>query len=157
MEYRNLRNAWLVAGAVVCSLLVGLWLRTYEYSDTASKTTSDGVYLSIGMGYGTVVIIRSTNPSFLTSETGWVLKHRKLDGKSAMKLPWLPSREGDGQTTVTMIPFWTLVFCMSVCTSIFVMTWKRRRAFRFSLRALLIAAALVTVCLGSLVMMMRGD
>ena len=87
MHHRKLRIAFSAVCGILCLLLMVLWIRSYLYWDLVSKTTTEGEYLSFVTGYGTLSVIKSTEPTFLTHSAGWDIEHKVLDGEPAMEFP----------------------------------------------------------------------
>jgi hypothetical protein len=146
MRFRNLRIAWSVLWSVLCVLLIALWIRSHTYGDRAEKTTNGGMNISVGTAYGTLVVIRSTDPSFFTDPTDWEIEHRVLNGEKAMEPPWLPFYTANNVQSILIIPLWVFAVVFSACGAA---PWVRHLRRQFSRHTLLIATQISTRCRSS--------
>jgi hypothetical protein len=149
MKYRKLRIAWSVAWGVVAVLLCVLWVRSYWWQDLLIRGTYniqigtnivivDADYGRIHIWHTRTGILTTLNTSDFITDGEW--KHR-VQTPNSKKLMW---RWSDADIVIR-VPTWLPVI---VLTMIGAIPWLR---FRFSLRTLLIATALVALGLGLVV------
>jgi hypothetical protein len=149
MNYRKLRIAWSLGWGVICLLLIALWVRSLSYSDFLYGSTTNGSgFVSIVSSYGSLSLIQSPNPPSLR-ELEWEVD--RIPILDPMTMAWRPAYYSDQRSAELLIPFWMIG---AVLIAMGVGPWFGRR---FSLRTLLIAATVVAVGLGLLVMMLRGS
>jgi hypothetical protein len=143
---RYLRIAFSIGCGILCLLLIALWVRSYRYVDIvfpatdyriAFKSQQGQIYIGVGND--------SWIPPFSYGRMGIDSSEVSLNGPS-----WTIVNKFPGDIRL-VIPHWFLV---SLSGFVAVMPWIVRR---FSLRTLLIAAAVVAVGLGLFVIMLRGS
>jgi hypothetical protein len=156
MKYRKLRIAWSVGCGVLCLLLILLWVRSYWWHDTKLWSST----VSIGSNAGTIYWYQTYIEIFLSPSGGPSPAFRTLPAGSqktrfvhfsqftpaALPPGWTPRHQ-----TEVHIATWLPI---AVAIHAAVLPWVR---WRFSLRTLLIAATVVAVGLGLIVMMLRGS
>jgi hypothetical protein len=150
MRYRKLRIAWSVAWGVVAILLIVLWVRSYWWGDVVHALDKNLIATSIGSNRGELYY----------SQIDWKLDvgagHSSSHGWHYQSLPpfaqdkrQLVSLIRTGVAFRLGIAHWVLILLTSTITAIPWLPW------RFSLRTLLIATALVAVLLGLIVWSVR--
>jgi hypothetical protein len=156
MKLRKLRIAWSVVCSVAIVLLVALWVRSYSQSyyawididDQHSACTSRTIMLSTK-----VAAIRIwSHPGFVWPHAyGWQFSIQPTNQQPATTeygFEWRTSpTEYAGQ-----IPFW---FLLLLATTFASFPWIRQQRWRFSLRTLLFATALLAAVLGLIVYAVR--
>jgi hypothetical protein len=157
MKFRNLRIAFSAACLIACVLLIGLWVRSYWWSDGVMGSISSTKTLVIGSGSGrfSVRVDDSTQPHRYSGR--WRFDHTSLAAveKSFKEL---------GTTVSFRFPIfgfsgddfffahWFVIIPVAVLGLISSRPWLR---WQFSLRTLLIATTLVAVVLGLIVWSVR--
>jgi hypothetical protein len=144
MKYRKLRIAWSLAWGVLAVLLCVLWVRGYSWYENICY---GGPKATIGIesAWGTVEFFRSSPTSGLWPPPGWSLTHEAWNGGGPdffdTAFYWL--REPGH--FIMRLPNWIAILFATILASA---SWLR---WRFSLRTLLAATALVAVGLGLIV------
>jgi hypothetical protein len=178
MTYRKLRIAWSVGCGILCLLLIVLWVRSYDTEDAVVGCTG-----RIAVGIESKMNRVAFMGCILTNDRGpWYSissdQIRREPPKFSWKAPvssgietmltamepewWKPSRHfenhlgfalvlGSAPWNMIVVPHWFLLLVVSSAAIWPWMGWSKR----FSLRTLLIAATIVAVGLGLLVMMLR--
>jgi hypothetical protein len=144
MRFRKLRIAWSVFWGLACVLLIVLWVRSYSLLTTKEVLVTRQFRYYLHSVDGTVAIQRSYRafssaefmPIFRKSDMSW------LTTNSGILIKRIP---GYG---IELVSFscWFLTLCT---ISIGGVPWFR---WRFSLRTMLIATALMAVVLGLIVL-----
>ena len=146
MKYRKLRIAWSMLWGVACLLLIALWVRSYRWRDTYSGPS------------------RSSGVTFFFSERGEV--QYLWDGRIAPDGPWefkalpvpkpyISLSKGLGylyfapDVASIVVPYWSTLLLTSSFAFVSWIPW------RFNLRTLLFAMALVALGLGLAVYALR--
>jgi hypothetical protein len=144
MKYRKLRIAWSVGWGILCVLLIMLWLRSYwQRWEQLSFVSYNGRGWYIASSPGAVTL---TTALYNPAEPGEWRMH------SAWEPGFLGFNKFTYRSSISLrVPFWFICVGLFACTAIPWLHW------RFSLRTLLIATTLAAVCLGLLVMMLRGS
>ena len=145
MRFRKRRIAWSVFWGLATVLLIVLWVRSYNRTETVSKTNKNLISTTFESGYGLAYFIRSYdsavvfgNPFEAAEESGW--KYSIVSGPPH-KLGW----KSDAKLLIVPVPYWWPVLLAAAFATA---PWLR---WRFSLRTLLIATTLVAVVLGLIV------
>jgi hypothetical protein len=145
MNSRKLRIAWSVAWGVICLLLIALYVRSYWHHDSIWRAISKNEILLAASGSGSFYI-QYANLAAERDTAGWQYQHKPLS--SAFKgFNWSSSPA----YLLVGTPLWLpLILCITAAA----IPWYY---WRFSLRAMLIAATLISIGLGLIVMMLRGS
>jgi hypothetical protein len=151
MKYRKLRIAFAAVCAVLCLLLIALWVRSYFQRDNLSWTgASSPNELQIASYRGSITLVHSRYSGNLPA--GLFLWTQTILGGSTGNLvePQIPRKWGVGSRSVgggiaVSISCWlpTILFAMLTAAP-----WLPRR---FSLRTLLIGMTVVAAVLGLVV------
>jgi hypothetical protein len=148
MKHGKLRIAWSISWGILSVVLIALWIRSQYYDERVCKTGNDGVDRSVGIGYGTLSILRLNDPDHRLAPQAWHIKRKPLNGITAVSPPWFLFYQGDyNGSYLLLIAFWWVVLAACFCTAAPWIRWSRR----FTLRTLLIATTLVAVVLGVVV------
>jgi hypothetical protein len=149
MRFRKLRITWTAICGIACVLLIVLWVRSYNRTETVSKTNKNLISTTFGSGYGLAYFIRSDdsavvfgNPFEAAEESGW--KYSSVAGPPH-KLGW----KSDAKLLIVPVPYWCPVLLAAALATA---PWLTRR---FSLRTLLVATTLIAVVLGLIVWSIR--
>jgi hypothetical protein len=137
---------------VLCLLLILLWVRSYSTADSCRFPAFNRTLLHIQSGSGQLIAF--TFPYSSEWKAGSTpIEH--IGPKDVLTTPVISSRQSlkfyNGAGRVAVVPYW---FVISIGGLLAAGSWLR---WQFSLRTLLIAATLVAVGLGLLVMMLRGS
>jgi len=160
MRYRKLRIAWSVVWGVVAVLLCVLWVRSYWRNDAVAGDLGN-YFVYLGSRTGTIGIVRETinyahwqpfrAASLSVAADDW---HSKLllvsydDEPPPSRLlgfRWRIDSESIGDGFEAEIP---MLYPVLLFGAFAALPW---RAWRFSLRTLLVATALVAVGLGAII------
>lgn len=162
MKHRQLRIVWSAWWAILAALLVVLWVRTYHWVDvvTGETPTHKWNFVStlgrLGMSVGPGRFPPTTSPEEILSE-GWKCftkpvgdQRRRQHGIlfPTFDFGWRGFSFGWGAGAIGLtVPFWATVPFAIACA---ILPWSRYLSYRFSLRTLLIAMALVAVALSQI-------
>jgi hypothetical protein len=135
MKYRKLRIAWSVGCGLLCLLLIALWVRSYWASDNVSWVYSTPRGIAATVFAGQIQISKYLYAG--ANRVEWRLNRSTEESPVMWKLGL-----GYGPGSV-VLPLWLLAILTGVLS---LAPWFSLK--RFSLRALLIATALVAVVLG---------
>jgi hypothetical protein len=148
MKFRKLRIAWSVFWGLACVLLIVLWVRSYNRTETVSKTNKNLISTTFGSGYGLAYFIRSDDSAVVfgdpfedAEESGWKYSSVPAAPGPPHKLGW----NSDAKLLIVPVPYWCPVLLAAAFATA---PWLR---WRFSLRTLIIATTLVAVVLGLIV------
>lgn len=147
MKYRKLRIAWSVLRGIVAILFISLWLRSYWRNDVFLPRFTSGTALSRGQLY-------------FSADCAWRDPHTRslrLAGRTYELMIvdiWAPYDSSiDIMRYGSRLPLWPAVVVLPLAA---VAPWlKSIVKMQFSLRALLIAATLVSLALYLLSITMR--
>jgi hypothetical protein len=153
---KYLRIAVTALSLTACLLLIVLWVRSYYYLDILENATSSRL-LQLQSITGRFVVDRiepGRNPRLAPIEVADILSSasrgrtyssERIDDSSSS---WVNFGYYDaGITTRVIVPYWIPVVLLAALAAAPWIRWSRR----FSLRALLIATALVAVVCGLIV------
>jgi hypothetical protein len=145
MRFRKLRIAWSVVCAIVCVLLVVLWIRSLQVSDLFSTRGAGGVTTTLCSSSGKLWYRRGGD-SFQVTLRGRSVPasdwhYLRLDIPGNAEPQWYVFRSNATALKI-QIPDAALI---AVCIALGITPWIR---WRFKLRTLLIATTLVAVGLG---------
>lgn len=160
----GLRIAWTAWWAIVCVLLIVLWMRSFLTIDSLSvRIPSNGaVGITSVQGRYTIgklsesMVVASIGTYGSAPMQSWQTQSQPIDKRLAKRIPEmfdLPSFPGFRIRQYTSTPpgIFTLVlphwFTVLLCVTVAVMPWFAPRK-RFSLRTLLIAITLIAAVLG---------
>jgi len=155
MKYRKLRIGWSAACAIIGTLLIALWVRSYDIRDSVWLPGSNyGLQINSLTGHFAVFIVTRASPTsqFTPAQRG----HDRIAGKwgdlfDKNVLGFYFGRKG--RESRVDVPHW---FCVLVITIIGTAPW-RFDGCRFSLRTLLIGMTVVAVVLGLVLWALRGS
>jgi hypothetical protein len=148
MKHRKLRIAWSVVWGVVAVLLCVLWVRSYWIQDSIGRSDGKGYRTDLTSYAGTLAGSRlmevAVGNPWPPKAHGWRYYNFKVDTEKTYS-PWL-------HLDIRSTDLWEVVINYGIVAGAFVILgaipWL---PFRFSLRTLLIATALVAVALGLIV------
>jgi hypothetical protein len=135
---RYLRIAFSTTCGITAVLLVVLWVRSYYAADSLRLSRQSGSVV-LASGYGGLSLLTSDG----TLDPGWKLNHRQPDfivSKSRFRFGF--------QDGVLGVPHWFAVISAATVAAV---PWISQARWRFSLRTLLIATALIALVLGTIV------
>jgi hypothetical protein len=140
IRYRKLRIAWSVVCGVACLLLIGLWVRSYWYSEGFNWFFSTTKYVHVSSDVGQLFLgvgdVSFEPPSYFRGEAGLYADEHEL-----IRMPTLLA--GQNQWGFQLgIPYWLLLLGTATLAAL------RWIAWRFSLRTLLIGMTLLAALLG---------
>ena len=144
---KSLKITWTAFWGAVAVLLIVLWVRSYSINDIATYGRPAGPGYMFGSLRGELSIARFKSIEGNVSE-GWSAWTHTADYRA-----WEKNSSSDllgvrfGSFFVVM-PYWILTFA---CTLTMLAPWIHQLHWRFSLRTLLIATALVALVLGLIV------
>jgi hypothetical protein len=149
---KYLRIAVTVLSLTACALLVALWVRSYWCVDVVSAHIGNryritGVSFPGAVGFAVGENRSSLPRSSLSLPTDAFLQTHELNGRKYPSRVWGMVHL---DSSSSLIPIWCLVLFSA---AIGVVPWMHNLRWRFSLRTLLIATALVAVGLGIVVAM----
>jgi hypothetical protein len=143
MRFRKLRIAWSVGIAILCVLLIALWVRSYWRLQILEERT--------GLQAGQISSVKGRIAiAILDQRTTTTLGRSYLSVGAGDAADWRKGRVlgfayyDDRSITALVAPHWLPAF---LCSALAVIPWISR-SWRFSLRTLLIATTLVAVGLG---------
>ena len=157
MRFRKLRIAWSMGCAILCLLLVVLWVRSYANRDmTRGVIGSNGLHLNATSLRGEIAIAFDywsgkphawifetvSNPENMVSVFPTAKGKRPL---SWIGFRWLVT----SSLVVIVLPN---CFLASIAAALAAAPWLR---WRFSLRTLLIVTTLVAILLGAVMLSIR--
>jgi hypothetical protein len=148
--HRNLRIAWSIGCGILALALIALWLRSYWRLDILEKRTGlQAVQVSSVKGRCAIAHLESRaakGQSFLSFVAGDAADWRKggTFGFACFD---------DGLVKAVVVPHWLPALLLTVFA---VIPWFSR-SWRFSLRTLLIATAVVAAALGAAVVGLRAN
>jgi hypothetical protein len=151
MRFRKLRIAFSVVSAIVCLLLVLLWVRSYQFNEIAGRQISKNRSVGVTSLLGRVRIGTWKHPKHANS---WWVNSERLTNSV---YEWAASRQGENAIGFGVISFQSNIELIMPCWFLVLLTATlavipcRHLANRFSLRTLLIATTLVAVALGAIV------
>jgi hypothetical protein len=159
MKYRKLRIAWSVAWGILCLLLIGLWVRSYQWSEVLIIPVSDTLFIAFGSVQGEMTACKSRNvPGYF--QHGWEIQStppmdRRIFDERPEAQPGYRGVFGFGfidspPTFSICAPYWFFVVLLGISSTIPWLPW------RFSLRTLLIVMTLVAVGLGVVLFLVRN-
>lgn len=153
-RFRKSRIAWSVVWAIVCGLVLALWVRSYWQWDWVSVPITSAMFLSVNSGSGRIY---ASTPSASTlqarpggptaafvSEWRWwsrVPSQAYFQRVSLFGLVW------DSNSFRIRFPHWFLALSLATVAAL---PWF---AWRFSIRNLLIGVTLMAVLLGMAISM----
>jgi hypothetical protein len=145
IRFRKLRIAFSVTCLIACVLLIALWVRSYNRTETVSTTNKNLISTTFGSGCGLAYFIRSDDSAVVfgdpfedAEESGWKYSSVPAAPGPPHKLSW----NSDAKLLIVPVPYWCSVL---LAAALALAPWLRPR---FSLRTLLIATTLVAVVLG---------
>jgi hypothetical protein len=143
MRFRKLRIAWSVVCGILCLLLTALWVRSYLRWDVVCQDKW-AAFIAVSSSRGYVQLVAADNP-LQSQAQGWTISRRPL----LIRFPRFKTNTGFAWSATPnamslTVPHWLLVLC---CLLLSTTPWIH---WRFSLRTLLIATALVAGVLGLL-------
>jgi hypothetical protein len=152
MKYRKLRIAWSIGCSILSVLLISVWVRSYHRLEILEKRTGFEA-VQICSVKGRIAIAR------LDPRTSYVIGRSYLNVAAGDAADW--RKEGvlgfayyrDSVVTALLAPHWLPAL---LSAALAVIPWFSR-SWRFSLRTLLIATAIIAVGLGVTVMILRGS
>jgi hypothetical protein len=133
---RYLRILWAVFGGLACVLLITFWIRSYWRADFCEGSIRSH-WLKVESFGGQFVIKHYFFEAFGLSFSSYPIE--EIVSKEFMTVRGLPKFELG--PSLLLLPYWFLVLSCAVGTAV---PWY---SYRFSLRTLLIATALVAVAL----------
>jgi hypothetical protein len=147
MKFRKLRIAWSVLCAIACVLLIVLWVRSCWWWDVGQGPLLEGVQFSAASQRGRLIV--SIGAFEIVPITSWgghsVQSNYEQVAILSRIAPTGFAFFHSGGYWVIHIPHW---FATSGLAALAAAPWLR---WRFRLRTLLIATALVAVVLGLIV------
>jgi len=96
---------------------MALWIRSHHYDERICKT-NDGMHVSVGVGYGTLAILRLTNSEATATPAAWHVERRPLTEETAFPMTWFVSYTdmGDGERYL-LVSLWLIVFVALICAA----------------------------------------
>jgi hypothetical protein len=146
-KFRKLRIFWSIVFGMLYLLLVALWVRSNSWTSSAYWIYSNGQAILLSSDNGNIQFLWERNASF-GNKTGWFFQQVELPAKfreARARRSWVSNRflwESGPARVQVFIPYWLPVFLCGLASAL---PWLRRR---YSLRAILIAAAIAAVGLG---------
>ena len=154
MKYRRLRIAWSVVWGLAAVLIVVLWVRSYWWMDAVVGQRGRQAFIVDSLGG---VVLARTYPipvsvppkwhwgvsEFPIDESPMIATQRQIRNDATAGfavLEWQPATYG------VLVPYWFLVVLFAAPL---ITVWL---PFRFTLRTLLIATALIAIVLGLIVL-----
>jgi hypothetical protein len=145
--YRKLRIAWSVFWGVLTVMLCVMWIRSYWYTTTLFGTVGQADQATLMSVLGELRLNLHTKPDSAPS-IGYDDGYPAKDYEPWNRYHFYYGDDGFFGTAV-VVPFW---FVTLILVSVSAAPWIR---WRFSLRTLLIAMALVAGGLGLLIWMLK--
>jgi hypothetical protein len=146
MRFRKLRIAWSVSWGLACVLLIVLWVRSYWSADTVYMNICGAAAFKTESVKGSLFLIHNSNGPWGISSMSldeWISRQdelQKFAGSFRRR-----KTSGSAVPIFATIPHWFPVLLFAGFATAPWLSW------RFSLRTLLIAMALVAVVLGLIV------
>jgi len=150
---RYMRITFSAACLLACVLMIGLWVRSYWWRDSAFGHVNSKLIHAISME-GRIELSRMAKPNYPTRLYTGQVWHEDVEVWKIHQINTLPSeptvigfrlRRTVPLGIAVYLPRW---FPVVLIASLAVLPWMR---WRFSLRTLLLAATLVAVVLGMIV------
>jgi hypothetical protein len=148
MKHRKLRIAWSLVWGSVAALLVALWVRSYWVADFIGYQEKWS-QASVESASGRISFKQEYSDTPIVGDDAWYIESTRRtpgDDELTQQFEWWEF----GSDIEVKIPSWLPTI---VLAALAVSPWFR---WRFTLRTLVIATALVAVGLGLIVWAMRG-
>jgi hypothetical protein len=154
MKHRKLRIAFSATCGIICLLLILLWVRSYWWQDSLSRSATSRGLLVFSSSRGTLMLLECPPLGYPAATLGWHLGSYRQEPseqsgeRSEDGWPWPFTwhfNQISGQFIIRA-PHWLFVTASGILAV--VTPWL---PWRFSLRTLLIAMTLVAVVLGLIV------
>jgi hypothetical protein len=163
MKYRKLRIAWSLGCGILCLTLLTLWVRSYWWADAIWYRPTSAIAFRVMSDEGGFTFLSAERMQLGTMgdppPLGWSHRqywHHGYASDTADAAPLFRAFRGfhSAIRATWQIPHWLPV--LALCTALGITTSVRHLQFRFGLRSLLIATALVAVGLGLVVYTVRS-
>ncbi len=164
LRFRKLRIAWSVAWGLACVLLIVLWVRSYMQWDriVIRLCGKHGVQISHVAGQSRLTVFKVHRQSFWQAfwqpdDTRYWYEKKSVEewrmtsypGNISTSPSFLIAQVPAGWGWTLRSPYW---FIVSLVSMLAIAPWIR---WRFTLRTLLIATTLISVGLGTIVLLSR--
>ena len=145
---RRLLNITSIACLVLCVALMGLWVRSYYWSDTLYGHVSESQSLAVTSQSGR---IRWFSNSLLNRVWPWTIRNRQMDSVKETEFRQFVVYTR-GSESYLAVPYWFL----SLMTGLLAMACRPKWPPRFTLRELFIATTFVAIVLGMIAWLDRA-
>jgi len=139
MIFRKLRVAWSVVWGIACVLFVMWWVRSYWRLDVITRITASGS-TTVRADSGLVTLTQMGSVRFFTDSATWA---HVVDNASLGIQFWQFDWARNASIFLVRMPIWVPALVAAILARVPWIRWSKR----FSLRALLIAMAIIALAL----------